>query len=1165
VIEGTIARESWDVYGIGESFEPVLLGEDYWLRPLPWKDFPSYAQLMRESDALISLMLSPHPSYPPLEMAACGRPVVTTNFSTKDATRLAAISPNIIGVEPTLDAISEGVRLAITRGGEPATVRLPTSWAESLEPIVSKLHDATLQLQGFDSWPNDAYGLYRQRMRSDRAAYYTDPDPGLLSFITTVWNTAPGFLVELAETVFGQDSGPGFEWVILDNGSDREDTREALARIAENPAVHLFRIEKNKGIVPGLRYVLERASHRYIIPLDSDDLLTYDCVRIMTSALRAAGFPLLAYSDEDKMFEGHPRGPYCKPDFDPVLFTHSCYIAHLCAIDREAALRLGCYTNCEAEGSSDWDSFTRFLLAGHLPLHVPEVLYTWRMHSQSTALDIDSKDYIHESQLSVLRLFLSSREVNDRYTVELSPLFAGTPDWRFIRSAEAPLPITTILLGPGAEAYPLIPAFDGHRVERVETSHLTTLLTTAQRAAAEGRYVHLLSPAVAIVDDSWASEALAMFELYPGTAIVGGRIHDKGIVVAADSYFGFDGGCNSPNIGRTLSDPGYAAQMLKPHAANAVPTQHCVIDSTFLADALSDLIRAGVGLSYLSAWLGAAATARNLRCIYSPFLSAVVRGEIESPLAIEVSAFIIAHAKLIPECHLLSPRLGLTRQNAYRPVLRAERETDERTARLPPPLAYSQQHLAELMARRLVAIPPQTGTADLSVLSVIYIRTDPEQFLATAASMFAQTLPFKEWLILAQGPLDPALEETLVELGRDERVRVLRRSTNLGIISGLRICLEEARGQFVAPLDGDDLLTVDALQFLTEALTMDGGADFAFSDEDVLYEGELRSPFRRTQFDAILCDADSTIWHFCGFERNRALQLGVYSDDGAEACHDWDTLQRFGISGARIRHVPQVLYHWRHHAASTSNSGTLNEASLRSVRHVFSKIISRQSNPDLYEIKHYPLFRGAEQFALLRRHVAPLSLCLIYIVRSNRPIAVPDEILASMPIRESRVLTLDAISGNFSRIGLKETLKDITSEHLVILDEKLRPSNDEGPWDAMRLFEMHDDVAAVGGRILDAQGRVVACCETLAGHEAATEWVGRSSRDPGAFALALKPQTATRITEGYFCCRTELFRIIAGAGDACEIKQMSGLLGKAAHTRGMKLAYSPLMAASNYP
>jgi glycosyltransferase involved in cell wall biosynthesis len=1165
VNEGTISPDGWDIYGIGESFDPILLGRDCWLRPLPWKDLSTYAQLMRESDALISLMLSPHPSYPPLEMAACGRPVVTSTFGTKDAARLATISPNIIGVEPTLDAIADGVALAIRRGGEAGTIGLPTSWSESLETIVSRLHKATLQLQGFDFWPGDAYGLYRQRMLHDRAPYYMNADPALLSFITPVWNTPPHFLDELAATVFGQDSGPGFEWVILDNGSDQAETRTALARIAENPAVRLFRMEENCGIVRGLRYLLERAHHRYILPLDHDDLLTPDCVRVMTSALRNAGFPLLAYSDEDKTFEGQPRDPYCKPDFDPVLFTHSCYTSHLCAIDREAALRFSCYTNREVEGSSDWDSFTRFFLAGHLPLHVPEVLYTWRMHPQSTAMDMTSKSYIHESQRSVLRLFLSGRGVEDRYTVELSPLFDGTPDWRFVRNACAPRPITTILFGPDAEANALTPTFEGHRIERLETPDLVALLAHARRAALEGKYLHLLSSAVAIDDNSWASEALAMFELYPGTAMVGGRVHDNGIVVAADSYFGFDGGCGSPNIGRKLSDAGYFCQMLKSHAASAVPLQHCVIDSTFLVDALSELIRAGAGLDYLSAWLGAAARIRNLRCIYSPFLSAAALRDIEPPPAIEISAFVIAHAMLIPDHQLLSPRLGLTRKNAYRPMLRAERAAEEYATHIPPSLAYPEQHAADLLARRLVAAPLRSESADLSVLTSVYIRTDPELFHATAATMFAQTLSFKEWLILAHGPLDPALEQMLIELERDRRVRILRRATNVGIINGLRICLEEAHGRFVAPLDADDLLTADALQLLIEALTKNGGADFAFSDEDILCEGELRSPFRRTPFDAILCDADSTIWHFCGFKRDRALQLGVYSDVGAEACHDWDTVQRFEVAGASMRHVPHVLYHWRHHTASTSNSGTVNEASLRSVRHVLSGIISRQSNPDLYEIKHYPLFRGVEQFALLRRHVAPLSLCLIYLVRNDRLTTVPDEVLASMPIRESRILTVDPRSGSFGRAGLKETLENISSEHLVILDEKLRPSNDEGPWDAMRLFEMHGDVAAVGGRIMDAEGRVVACCETLARCEAATEWVGRSRGDPGGFALALKPQAAMRIAEGYFCCRTELFRTIATVGEVYMVEQMAGLIGEAARTRGMKLAYSPLMEASYSP
>ena len=353
--------------------------------------------------------------------------------------------------------------------------------------------------------------------------------------------------------------------------------------------------------------MLENARNQYIVPLDHDDLLTPDSARVMTSALRNANFPVFAYSDEDKQLDGRPRDPYCKPNWDPVLFTHSCYIAHLCAIDRKTALQLGCYTNRDTEGSPDWDCFTRFMLAGHKPLHVPELIYTWRMHPQSTAMDFKSKSYVHDSQRAVLRNFLAGRNAADRYSVELSPLFNGTPDWRFRRSTIAARPITTLLFGPKSEQRNSEAQFPGHRVERVELSDLVALLSHAQRAVAEGRYLHLLSMAMRIDDDGWAHEALMMFELFPGTAIVGGRIHRDGVVVAADSYFGFDGGCGSPNMGRSLTNSGYFVQALKPHAASTVPLGHCVINATFLANALPALIRARVGTSHLSAWLGAAA------------------------------------------------------------------------------------------------------------------------------------------------------------------------------------------------------------------------------------------------------------------------------------------------------------------------------------------------------------------------------------------------------------------------------------------------------------------------------------------------------------------------------------------------------------------------------
>jgi len=1175
IARGETNFDEWEFCGMGENFAPVYLGSGHLLKALPWKDLETYAQLMRESDVLLSLMHSPHPSYPPLEMAACGRPVVTSTFGSKNAARLGAISPNIIGVEPTLECVADGLAAAFRFGGVKDQIQFPKDWSESFAEILPRLHETCMVLQGaptptgslegigqqpaifpgFETWPSDAYGMYRQEMVAERKALYTDADPSLLSFITPVWNTAPQFLFELAYTVLGQDSGSNFEWVILDNGSDKAETREALKLIASHPAVRLERVDQNIGIVRALRSMLERAQNRYIVPLDSDDLITPDCVRIMTSALRNAGFPKLAYSDEDKRLEEHQRDPYSKPDWDPVLFTHSCYIAHLCAIDRQTALELGCYTNHDADGSTDWDSFTRFLLAGHTPLHIPELLYTWRMHPQSTALAIDSKSYIHDSQKSVLYMFLRGREADTRYTVELSPLFSNTPDWRFVRTPQGPRPITTLLLGPGADRSSLAPSFTGHRIEKIETPDLSVLLEHAKQAASEGRLLHLLSTDVSVEDERWPDEALAMFELYPDTVVVGGRIIKDGVLVAADAYFGFNGACGSPNLGKSTADPGYFAQLWKPHSASVVPVQHSVIDAKFLVEALPALIRAEATYDALSMWLGAAARRRKQRCVYTPFFSASTHKPVKEPSSTEIAALTIAFGDVIPDCALLSPRLGLTLQTAYQPVSRQTRATQEKTARTPVEQSYPERHAADLMARRLTAAPPAIEQADLSVFTTVYINTDAALFRATAAALLAQTLPFREWLILAHGPILQDLDAVLDDLSHDSRIRILRRGTNLGIIGGMRLCLEEARARYCVPLDADDLVTTDALQMVMATFSGADNVSFLFSDEDILFEGNLQSPIRRTPFDPILNDADSTIWHLCAFARERALQLGVYSDSGAEFCHDWDTVHRFSQAGETLVHIPHVLYHWRHHARSTSHSGTLNEGSLNSVRHVLSGIQARQADPSLYEIVPYPINRGVEQISLQRKKVSPIPLCLISFVRSKTS-ALASEEAAALPAAEIRVIDLHN-DDVFDPEGIVQILLEVTSEHFILLDERLRPSNPDGPWEVMQMFELHKNVAAVSGRVIDSRGNVAAVCQTLSGGSA--QWIGHPRTFPGEQALALKPQTATGLINGYAYCRREVLEV---AVSACvmpiSLQEFGRRIVEATEALGMRLAYSPL-------
>ena len=77
---------------------------------------------------------------------------------------------------------------------------------------------------------------------------------------------------------------------------------------------------------------------------------------------------------------------------------------------------------------------------------------------------------------------------------------------------------------------------------------------------------------------------------------------------------------------------------------------------------------------------------------------------------------------------------------------------------------------------------------------MLYEKSDGALFRETARSVAAQALPCTEWIILAQGEIAPPLRDELEALRRDARVKILEQPRNLGIIRGLRLCLEAARG-----------------------------------------------------------------------------------------------------------------------------------------------------------------------------------------------------------------------------------------------------------------------------------------------------------------------------------------------------------------------------------
>lgn len=135
----------WEFLSIGgRGGVPALaLGGGHRLNPAPWLDYEGYARSLREADVLLCPMLSPHTSYPVLEMAASGGLAVTNSFANKTRAALEALSDNIVARAPTVEAMAEGLIEAARRvnaGRAPtASIHLPRDWALSLDPAAQRI------------------------------------------------------------------------------------------------------------------------------------------------------------------------------------------------------------------------------------------------------------------------------------------------------------------------------------------------------------------------------------------------------------------------------------------------------------------------------------------------------------------------------------------------------------------------------------------------------------------------------------------------------------------------------------------------------------------------------------------------------------------------------------------------------------------------------------------------------------------------------------------------------------------------------------------------------------------------------------------------------------------------------------------------------------------
>ena len=268
--------------------------------------------------------------------------------------------------------------------------------------LLKKSKSPDLSLSDFKKWIqiNEPSTADLQNQRNESACWDYQP---LISIVIPIYKTPIDILVATLNSVINQ-SYSNWELCIANGSPENEKINRILTNYSSND--RRFKIKTlaaNRGIAANTNEAIHLATGQYVGFLDHDDLLAPFALYSVAEVIREIPDCDLIYSDEDKIDKkGKSRfNPFFKPAFSPD-FLRSCnYICHFLTIRKSLGDQLG-WIRDGFEGAQDYDLILRCTEKSEKIVHIPKILYHWRVLPGSTALTVDSKSYASDSGIKAL-------------------------------------------------------------------------------------------------------------------------------------------------------------------------------------------------------------------------------------------------------------------------------------------------------------------------------------------------------------------------------------------------------------------------------------------------------------------------------------------------------------------------------------------------------------------------------------------------------------------------------------------------------------------------------------------------------------------------------------------------------------------------------------------
>lgn len=446
-----------------------------------------------------------------------------------------------------------------------------------------------------------------------------------------------------------------------------------------------------------------------------------------------------------------------------------------------------------------------------------------------------------------------------------------------------------------------------------------------------------------------------------------------------------------------------------------------------------------------------------------------------------------------------------------------------------------------------------TGGPLISILVAVF-NPKREHLVECLESVLAQTYLNWELCIADDASTSAHVAEVLeTYAAKDSRIKIKFRSENGHISAASNSALELAKGELVALLDHDDVLSPDALTWVASYALSYPDANIIYSDEDKIDDtGRRFDPYFKSDFNYELFLAQNMISHLGVYRRSKLNEIGGFRI-GVEGAQDHDlALRVVELSEPRqIVHIPRVLYHWRATPGSTALSVEQKlyapKAGLKAVaQHLERMKINAIVQPAPANLSHYRVryaLPTPEPLVTIiiptRDHSLLLFKCIESIKRNtiykNYEIIIVDngseeketfEIFERIRSEKIRILNFDQ-PFNFSAIN-NFAVENASGDYVCLMNNDIEVVSPD--WLGEMLgFASQPGVGCVGARLWYPDGTlqhggVVLGIGGVAGH--AFKYSPRPN--VGYFSRAIHHQSYSAVTAACLLIDKKIYRAVGG-------------------------------------